>query len=212
MARKKNYLREDVVRRAADLFWQKGYKASSVSDIVGATKLNTASLYKEFGDKDGLFEAALDYYRAQVMAPRFRILTESPNMRGVEAFLKGVVKGAVKDDYRGCLMMNHLAQQHLISDEAAEKIGDFCRSMEALLEIALRTAREEGDLSDEKDPAGLASYIMCYVHGLVLYGRHSNKSLVILGVYRHRYPRPPRLRPLPRAHLKPLTRMGEWTL
>lgn len=183
MGRRPSYLREDVVRSAAELFWQQGYKASSVSDIVGATGLNTASLYKEFGDKAGLFEAALDYYRAEVMAPRCRILTESPNMRGVEAFLKSVVEGAAKDDYRGCLMMNHLAQQHVISDDAAKKIDDFCQSMEALLDVALRTAQEEGDLSADKDPARLASYIMCCVQGLVLYGRRSNKSLVIAGVY-----------------------------
>jgi TetR/AcrR family transcriptional repressor of nem operon len=173
----------DVVRRAADVFWEKGFKAASVSDIVRATGLNTASMYKEFGDKEGLFGEALDYYRSQVMGPRFGILTESPNLQGVEAFLASVAKGAAGEGYRGCLMMNHLAQTHAISSEAADKIGEFCGAMEHLLERALRNAQAEGDLPDDRDPAALASYVMCCVHGLVLYGRHPNKKVLIPGVY-----------------------------
>lgn len=171
------------MRRAADVFWEKGYKAASVGDIVTATGLNTASMYKEFGDKDGLFEEALDYYRSHVMGPRFRILTESPNLQGVEAFLESVAEGAASRKYRGCLMMNHLAQTHAISAEAAGKIGDFCGAMEELLERALRNAQSDGDLPGDKDPAELASFLMCCVHGLVLYGRHPNKKALVPRVH-----------------------------
>ena len=73
-------------------------------------------------------------------------------------------------------MMNHLAQKHAISTEAAEMIEDFCATMEGLLETALRNAQAEGALPGDKDPAALASYIMCCVHGMVLYGRHPNKK------------------------------------
>ena len=73
-------------------------------------------------------------------------------------------------------MMNHLAQKHAISAEAAEAIDDFCTAMERLLEAALRNAKAAGELSSDKDPAALASYIMCCVHGLVLYGRRPNKK------------------------------------
>lgn len=177
--RAKEYERDEVVRNAANLFWERGYKATSVSDIVAATGLNTASMYKEFGDKDGLFEAALDYYRSQVMGPRFKLLTESPNMKGVEAFLRGLAKGAARKEYRGCLMMNHLAQTNVIGTGAADKISDFCSAVETLLEKALCNAQAQGDLPRDKDPAEVASFIMCCVHGLVLYGRHPKKKALI---------------------------------
>jgi hypothetical protein len=110
-------------------------------------------------------------------------LTEAPNMQGVEAFLENVVSGAAKEEYKGCLMMNHLAQKHAISPAAAEMIDDFCATMEGLLDAALRNAQAAGDLSGDKDPASLASYIMCCVHGLVLYGRHKNKKADIPNLY-----------------------------
>jgi TetR/AcrR family transcriptional repressor of nem operon len=120
MGRKKRYDRQDVLNKAMGLFWQQGYQATSMAEMTQATGLNTASMYKEFGDKDGLFEGALEHYRGYVMSPRFKILTEAPNMQGVVAFLENVACGAAREEYKGCLMMNHLAQKHAISQEAAE--------------------------------------------------------------------------------------------
>jgi len=183
MGRNRKYDRQAVLEKAMGLFWQNGYLATSIADMARTTGLNTASMYKEFGDKNGLFEGALEHYRSHVMARRFQILTEEPNLRGVEAFLENVAGGAAKAEYKGCLMMNHLAQKHTISAAAAEKIEDFCTAMERLLESALRNAQAAGDLSSDKDPAGLASYIMCCVHGMVLYGRHPNKKGDIWRIY-----------------------------
>ena len=183
MARTKEYDRDDVLNKAVDLFWRQGYKASSIADVVQATGLNTASMYKEFGDKDGLFEEALEHYRRHIIGPRTQILTDQPNLEGVEAFLESVVNGAASGKYKGCLMMNHLAQKHSVSRRAARQIGEFCGEMEALLAVALENAQSEGDIPADKDPAALASFIMCSVHGLVLYGRHADKKSAIPDLY-----------------------------
>lgn len=176
MGRHKDYDRHKVIEKATVVFWQKGYKACSITDIVNATGLNTASMYKEFGDKDGLFEEALEHYRQHNMSPRFQILIDEPNIKGVEAFLKDVINSTTSENYKGCLMMNHLAQKNTISLQAAEKIGDFCATMEGLLEVAIRHAQANGEISADKEPTVLASFIMCCVHGLTLYGRHPNKQ------------------------------------
>lgn len=183
MVRRKEYDRHDVLDKAVRLFWQKGYKASSMTDIVHATGLNTASMYKEFGDKDGLFEESLEYYREYVVSHRTQILIDQPDIKGVEAFLESVVNGAASGGYNGCLMMNHLAQKHSISRRAAKLIGEFCVGTESLLEAAIRNAQANGEIPSGKDPAVLASFVMCCVHGLVLYGRHPNKKEDIAKLY-----------------------------
>lgn len=165
------------------VFWQNGYVATSVSDLVRETGMNTASMYKEFGDKDGLFLEALGYYRGHVIGPRYRILRDNPNMAGVETFVKNVMTGAAKVEYKGCLMMNHLAQKHAISPEAAEQVGAFCAEIESLIETALRNAQSDGDIGADKDPKQLASFIVFCVHGAVLYGRHDKKKGVIPDFY-----------------------------
>ncbi len=165
-----------MVEKAMGVFWQNGYVATSVSDIVRETGLNTASMYKEFGDKDGLFQETLGYYRGHVIGPRYQILHDNPNMAGVEIFLQNVMTGAAKTEYKGCLMMNHLAQKHAISPDAAEQVGAFCAEIESLIETALRNAQSDGDIGMNKDPKQLASFIVFCVHGAVLYGRHDNKK------------------------------------
>lgn len=172
MARSKEYERGDVLAKAVQVFWTQGYKATSMKDIVQATGLNTASMYKEFGDKDGMFEESLDYYRDHFLAPRVRLLTENPDIGGIAAFLESIVNGAAAETYRGCLMMNHLAQKHAISARAAGKIGEFCSELEGLLAAAFRNAQAKGEVPTDKDPEALASFIMFCVHGMVLYGRH----------------------------------------
>lgn len=176
MGRRKAYSRETVVEKAMGVFWQNGYKATSVSEIVRETGLNTASLYKEFGDKDGLFLEALDYYRGHVFGPRYQILTNNPNIASVETFLRNVMTGAAKSEYKGCLMMNHLAQKHVISPDAAIRVGAFCAEIESLVECALQSAQSDGDIASDKNPAQLASFVVFCVHGAVLYGRHDSKK------------------------------------
>lgn len=176
MGRPKKYVRDAVLEKAMGAFWLNGYKATSVNDIVRESGLNTASLYKEFGDKDGIFLEALDYYRGNVIGPRYQILRDNPNMSGVETFLGNVMNGAARSEYKGCLMMNHLAQKHVIGPEAAKKIGAFCSEVESLVETALRNAQADGDIGPDKDPALLASFVVFCVHGSVLYGRHAEKK------------------------------------
>ncbi len=183
MGRPRTYSRDVVLEKAMSLFWRNGYKATSVSDLVRETGLNTASMYKEFGGKDGLFLEALEYYRDHVIRPRYKILIDNPNLSGVEMFLRNVMTGAAKAEYKGCLMMNHLAQKHVISADAAKQVGAFCAEIESLIENALRNAQSEGGIGLDKDPKQLASFVVFSVHGAVLYGRHENKKDVIPSFY-----------------------------
>lgn len=183
MARPREYVRDEVLEQAMQLFWRKGYKAASVTEIVQATGLNTASMYKEFGDKDGLFEEALAYYRANKVGPRLQMLRDQPTLRGVEAVLGSVATGAAEGDYKGCLMMNHLAQIHTISPKAAVLIETFCADLEALIAAALRNAQASGEIPAGKSPEDLASFLVCWIHGVVLYGRHGHGKRRIPRIY-----------------------------
>ena len=44
------------------LFWQHGYEATSLADLVEATGAKAPTLYAEFTNKEGLFRAVLDRY------------------------------------------------------------------------------------------------------------------------------------------------------
>lgn len=171
MARAKEYDRQDVLKKAISVFWKKGFEAASMSELIATTGLNSASLYKEFGNKRGLYETALDGYREQELEPFIRPLTDEPNMAGIETFLKGVIKNATNPYFKGCLMMNTLAEKEVVSAGAVRRVEKFCTRLETVLEGAIRGAQKSGDIPAEKDPVALAHYLLCLIQGMVLYGR-----------------------------------------
>jgi TetR/AcrR family transcriptional repressor of nem operon len=171
MARTKEYDRQNVLRKAVFLFWKRGFEATSMSALIKATGLNSASLYKEFGNKERLYETALEDYRQKELEPFIRPLIDEPNMAGIEKFLAGLVKNATNADFQGCLMMNTLAEREVVGAGALRRVEGFCGRLGAVLENAVRGAQKAGGIPAGKDPVALAHYLLCLVHGLVLYGR-----------------------------------------
>ena len=76
MARPKGFDPTDATRDAMETFWERGYHATSVNDLLSDMKLNRGSLYDTFGDKKHLFMAALGEYAAQIrrLAPEAHVI------------------------------------------------------------------------------------------------------------------------------------------
>ncbi len=171
MGRTKEYDRRRVLGKAISVFWKKGFEATSMSELIRTTGLNSASLYKEFRNKEGLYETALEEYREQELEPFIRPLIDEPNMKGIDTFLKAAIKNAKSPDFKGCLMMNTLAEKEVVGTGAVRRVEKFCTRLETILEGAIRGAQKSGDIPPEKDPVALTHYLLCLIQGMVLYGR-----------------------------------------
>ena len=68
MARPRGFERNEVIDKAMELFWRQGYEGAHLAALVDHTGLNRFSLYKEFGGKAGLYEAALERLTREVAA------------------------------------------------------------------------------------------------------------------------------------------------
>jgi TetR/AcrR family transcriptional repressor of nem operon len=62
MARHKEFDRDAVLHKAMEVFWSRGYGATSIQDLVKHMGINRQSLYDTFGDKHALYLQALDRY------------------------------------------------------------------------------------------------------------------------------------------------------
>ena len=71
MARTKEFDRIEVLDRATDLFWEKGYESTSMQDLVETMGIGRASLYDTFGSKQELFAEVLERYadRLEALTP-----------------------------------------------------------------------------------------------------------------------------------------------
>ena len=55
MARPREFDEDRVIEVLTRVFWEKGYEATSMQDLVKATGLLKGSLYGAFGDKKALY-------------------------------------------------------------------------------------------------------------------------------------------------------------
>lgn len=89
MARTREFDEEKVLEAAMQLFWEKGYEATSLSDLTARMGIQRPSIYSTFGDKKELFEAALRRYTTSRAANiRARLQSHVSVKQAFATFLK----------------------------------------------------------------------------------------------------------------------------
>src|SRR5262249_12832641 len=136
--------REQVLDAALQTFWQKGYEATTLPDLLQATGLARQSLYNAFGDKHALFLASLQRYQEA----HARELEEAIERGPVRAALRGVFEKMLtcssKD--RGCFLLNSAAELLPRDPQVGELVTAGMKRQEQALAEALRRGVREGDI------------------------------------------------------------------
>ena len=167
MARPRTYERAEVLRKATDLFSRKGYEGAHLQELVEVTGLNRFSLYKEFGGKEGLFQAALDAYLQQLGELDAYLKREPAGLANVRAFYAAILR---QEFPYGCLAVNTIREKHVIPPHVYATIERFAASSEASFRRNLAAARERGELAADTDVDALARFLTALDMGLMSYG------------------------------------------
>lgn len=168
MARQKEFDQDEALDIAMTLFWQKGYGATSVQDLVDNMGIGRRSLYDTFKSKHDLFIAALDRYQA--MRERSQAATieslVSPKTIIQEIF-EGIVAESLTDSYRkGCFHVNSGVELAGQDDEMTVRSRVVYQSLEEEFHRLLIQAQQTGELSPDRDIRALAQYLTNSVFGL----------------------------------------------
>ena len=178
MNRPREYELETVLEKATDLFWEKGYEGTSINDLVAITGLNTRSMYNKFGDKEGLFLACLDYYVTESINDLSRIITKKPlGLSNIEAFFSYQVDNVTPNYFKGCLIVNAVSEQEVLSEKINSKVKLFVSNFVDLMYNCLKAEQDKGGINKEVDCIALANYLICFDFGLMNFGKNkSNKK------------------------------------
>ena len=174
MARPLAFNSNVVLSAAVETFWRHGYSASTVAQLLEATGLNRGSLYNSFGDKRGLFIAALDFYYARYTGVVLQLLQHSPNpVAGILAVFE-MTMFDLPDEHRrkGCLLVNSVAELSDNESELAERALGHLRSVQSGFAKALQRARDQGLWPHPNgDPQLAADLLFQYMTGLRISSR-----------------------------------------
>lgn len=156
-----------VLENAMQLFWGKGYEATSLQDLLEATGLSKSSLYESFGNKQSLFEAAFTrYFETRAKQMRERLEQADSPLGFVRECLLSVFEDAQRDTPRGCMLVN-VANEFSTRDPAVQRLIELAtRRFHELFERAFALAQARGELADTRTPSELARYLHCVMTGL----------------------------------------------
>ncbi|WP_085909570.1 TetR/AcrR family transcriptional regulator [Kiloniella majae] len=153
MARPREFDEADALGKAMQVFWSKGYEGAGISDLLEAMKIARGSLYKAFGDKKGLFLAALKQYETSCIEPGLQLLNDKNIPNGahrIQALLETVVAVVEDDnDRRGCFLCNTAVDQAPHDPEISKICQDMMGKMVQGFYCALKDADEHKDLDEE---------------------------------------------------------------
>src|SRR6266700_5433476 len=107
MARPKTFDRTQMLDKAIELFWDRGYEATSINDLLDHLGIRRQSLYDTFGDKHTLFLEALKRYDQRNSATIDILEGSGSGKEAIERVFHRAVQtlGQTKPP-RGCLIVN----------------------------------------------------------------------------------------------------------
>jgi len=166
--RPRSFDEEQVIDRAMELFWARGYEATSVCDLTAELGVHPGSLYRTFGDKHALFLRALARYRdsqARALAPA--LLAGGPVLPRIRAALVGFIELAAEQEKpRGCLAANTVGELLPGDKEAASGVANVLSDVEDGFLQGLRAAARQGEIPGTLDLPGWAAALTMLVQGL----------------------------------------------
>src|SRR4029078_4262746 len=134
MARTREFDRTLVLRKAVQVFWSRGFDSTNLPELLEAMGLSKSSLYETFGDKEKLFEEALDLYAKEIAASKVEMLLNASSVKvGFQAFFSEQIRCCTDGKFPGgCFLVNTAITLNTVPPVLAKKIRKTVEQMHAL--------------------------------------------------------------------------------
>lgn len=169
----KHFDPDDVLERAMDVFWAKGFEATSAQDLVAAMGINRGSMYATFGSKRQLYERALERYLERDRATLVAALSGGAPLReSLGRLLRSYANQLLADpEHRGCFLVNACAELTPGEPVLAARLTEELDAHQRLLEDAVRAARARDESLGSQDAESVAAFLVGVIQGLRVVGK-----------------------------------------
>lgn len=186
MARTKDFDEKEVLGRATNLFWHKGYNGTSMQDLVEGLGISRSSLYDTYGDKHTLFIQALKSYQNETSGQICKILTSAgPAKETIKKLLEFVGNRLLDDQkHKGCFMVN--AEVEVAPHDAivSQMICQNDQQVENAFYAVIKKGQDKGEINSSKDARALARFTFNTVKGMRVTAKNTTDRMVFEDIIR----------------------------
>ncbi len=175
--RPRAYDPDEVLEKALELFWMKGFAATSLDDLVEATGVNRPSLYAGFGDKESLYLKAMERYHRQIAERLDEVLTCQGCTGGIRGIIQRYFDVMIRaytgeaEHPLGCAFMCTALTDAPQHESILEMLQGTIESFDRRFERFFSTAKDMGFLSPAADPKLLTQFISGMTSNLLVRAR-----------------------------------------
>lgn len=174
MARKKEYLENEVVEKAMNLFWKNGYETTSMQMLEKEMGINKFSIYSSFGSKNGLFIESLKCYKSKLNQLIDKLKNSESGVNGIKKYFYDFIEFSKENDiFKGCLITNTANEIKPDSDETIKKLlADFTNDVKNIFALKLKSDDTKSETMIEEQ----ADYLIIAMFGLSSATKVFNKN------------------------------------
>lgn len=171
--RPRSFDRAAALKAAMQVFWQRGYEATSLSDLTRAMGINAPSLYAAFDCKEALFGEALQLYQDTEGAEPQRLLQESRTAKqGFAAMLRYHAADYVNPQHPpGCMAVLAAIVGAPENKTVRALMSETRRNAIDALAARIRRGIAEGDVPKGADAAAMAGFYTTLMQGMSIQAR-----------------------------------------
>ena len=177
MARPQAFDKSEVLHNALRVFWQKGYEATSMTDLLEATGLSKSSLYNTFGSKHDLLLAAFDAYREDRQREMQCVLAQGTARQAIDIFFRMIITDAHAPEFRhGCMSINQAVEMAPHDPEIRSRVDEDFQRIEDALTRTIERGQAEGSVKGDRNARQLAQLMVVVFPGLQVLVRAGSNS------------------------------------
>lgn len=179
MARTREFDRTIVLRKAVQVFWSRGFDSTNLPELLEAMGLSKSSLYETFGDKEKLFEEAVELYVKEIASSKVEKLLNARSVKaGFQAFFAEQIRSCTNPNGPGgCFMANTSISLDNVPPVLAKKIRKSVEQMHALVLSQIQKGQKAREISRAKDASALASAVLGTSMGINVMARVNKKDV-----------------------------------
>lgn len=168
MPRVKQFNEETVLNKAMELFWKKGYHATSIQDMVEHLSINRASLYDTFGGKKNLFHKSLELYCGKHKEGTLMFLKNEKSVKeGIRKLFEMAISDSISDvDRKGCFVVNTTTELIPGYDSVKRVLARNRVAFEKIFYEFLLAGQQSGEIAKDKDLKSISSLIYTLLSGI----------------------------------------------
>lgn len=171
---------DETLRKAGETFWEKGYEATSMSELLKAMGIQKGSFYNTYGSKHEIYLRALEQYSKTRIADLGELSVGETALDALRAHFKVIYEDCVSPKgHRGCMVLNCALELAHHDRQAQAIVKRSLAHHEGIFQSLIQAGQQTGEIDSGLDAGATAKAMMSFVMGMRVYSRSGSDPSTI---------------------------------